>query len=825
MPASTLAPATLANTPAPTSLSKAAIVVTGERNISATTNKSGIPNSILANTWGSSSTSFVNRLERSNLKLSPDARLNDNPSPLLLPSGSPPKPASLLSNQVTNHTISAMDLSLPPTASRSRTPSPIKRHRNTISFDAGSARQTRAALNLPEFPNYYPLQLKTQDAQFRLLFPNVRLEERLVIVFRATWNPNDQQEFPGRVYVTTKDIYFYSNHFGLVLTSGVSLSSVDEVTAAPGKDCDFLFIHLKEGSADSGATRITIKTFLEPLGLLQRRLNFLVRNSTADEPHRLEDVIKVLLKMESEVPERSPSLASWEDVAPDTPMDSFGQRNRARASTIGTELKAPLRIDRALHTGIIAQGENATKFKLPAQPVKYTPPGNLTLSVEKEFDVSPKALFHVMFGDKSALFQLLQHERRARNLKQGPWVNMGEGRPRRDFEFDVSTTNVFGRETMTQVHDYQFVDVNSDHLCYVVTDKRTPWHLPFRASHRLVSKIVITHVAKGRCKLAVFVKVEWLHEPWIAKGIIERQALHDLELDAQDLADLISDQVRKLGAYSRTKKAIQIFGQLGQLNEITQLQIDKSAMHIELRRNTTPRSMTGLLTQGASLAAQSAAGSTLDALLNVFKWLAKMCSAHAIILSLLVLSAIFNTWHTSRDTLGWWHERNAAKFMHRIGVVPNQVMSKAIYVADLDEMLLRSGNLPARESSTCYTVFHDHHALNDVDAPQRESGRLAQTRQKLGQYRHDLLVAMRVVNRIETEVVKSEWEEWVAAENRRCRQVKGLVGPITNGTDDAKEGVMQKVVGGKIAMDKEVQKWYKEYCSSCGEEARTVAIK
>jgi hypothetical protein len=66
--------------------------------------------------------------------------------------------------------------------------------------------------------------------------------EKLVLVFRAVWNPTEQQEFPGRVYVTSKDIYFYSNHLGLVLITGIVMSQIDEVTAAPGKDCDFLFL-------------------------------------------------------------------------------------------------------------------------------------------------------------------------------------------------------------------------------------------------------------------------------------------------------------------------------------------------------------------------------------------------------------------------------------------------------------------------------------------------------------------------------------------------------------------------------------------------------
>ena len=472
MPPSTLAPSTLANVPAPTNMSKPAVVVAGERSISVTLRKTGIPNSLLANMWGSSNAAFVNRLDRSEQKVIFDAGPDPQSSPKLLTSTSPPKSSSrslLRTEQSTSAAISQLDLATHNTLERSRSESPTKGHRRTISTD-NDGRGARSDLAAPDFPNYYPLQLKTQDAQFRLLFPTIRRDERLVMVFRATWNPNDQQDFPGRVYVTTNNIYFYSNHFGLVLASTVSLSSIDEATAAPGRECDFIFLHLKDGGIDGTPSRITIKVFLEPLKLLQRRINYLVRNSGSEIPASLEEVIKTLLKLEVDAPDRSPSLESWEDVPPDTPVDAFGQKRRGRSATMTSDFRAPPQGDRsfALNTAT-AQLDNIAKFKLPAQPVKYTPPGDLALAVEREFDVSPKALFHLMFGDKSALWQLLQHERRARNLKQGPWINLGEGRLRRDFEFEIPYTSMFGygTEQTVEVRDYQVVDVNSDHLCYM----------------------------------------------------------------------------------------------------------------------------------------------------------------------------------------------------------------------------------------------------------------------------------------------------------------------------------------------------------------------
>lgn len=158
-------------------------------------------------------------------------------------------------------------------------------HRKTLSVDAEASRLQAQFASKPEvFPSNYPLELKTQEAQFRILFPNVSRDDKVLLVFRAQWAPNEQQEFPGRVYVTQHDIYFYSHHLGLVLISGISMESITEVTAAPGKDCDFIFLHLREDSTESKFSRITIKTFLEPLRLLQSRLNYLIDISQSDQP-------------------------------------------------------------------------------------------------------------------------------------------------------------------------------------------------------------------------------------------------------------------------------------------------------------------------------------------------------------------------------------------------------------------------------------------------------------------------------------------------------------------------------------------------------------
>jgi hypothetical protein len=276
----TLAPATLANPPAPTNLSKSAVIVSGERGIGIGRSDAtgGMPSGIMANLWGSSNWGYINRLEKGEIKSPSGPNRSIPPSPIIKPLEPSPKlsgdenrkPDAGLSDIVKSSISTSADLVANPVPSSTL-------HRKARSVDAESSRlQNQFAPNPDVFPSNYPLELKTQEAQFRMLFPNVSTEDKLLLVFRAAWNPNEQQEFPGRVYVTLNDIYFYSHHLGLILISGVSMESVSEVTAAPGKDCDFIFLHLREDASQGGFTRITIKTFLEPLRLLQSRLNYLV---------------------------------------------------------------------------------------------------------------------------------------------------------------------------------------------------------------------------------------------------------------------------------------------------------------------------------------------------------------------------------------------------------------------------------------------------------------------------------------------------------------------------------------------------------------------
>lgn len=682
LPSSSLAPSTLANPPAPTNLSKAAVAVSGERGLGL--GKAGnMPGGLLANLWGSVNWGYVNRLVREDEPELRDRSMSDPPSPSRPPGFDPfDKPNNGSSADPSPGTVT----------------SPSAAHRKTMSLGSQITIQ-RPTIVTEDFPILYPLALRMQDAQFRILFPTVPRLEKVVLVFRAVWNPTDQQEFPGRVYVTAKDIYFYSNHLGLVLITSVSLASIDEVTAAPGKDCDFLFLHFKSGTREreDGATRITIKTFLEPLKLLLRRLNFLVRNATTGE-NSLEEIVKKLIRMENNGADNSPSADSWEEVPSHTPMDPG----------YGKDFKTSLRIDGNLF-GPTGVNRSASKFKLPSQPVVFAPQGMTQVAVEKEYDISAKGLFHILFGDKSAVFQLLYRERWAQRVVQGPWTKIDQGRQRRDIEYEVLQP---GKDEAIIINDYQVIEVLNDHLCYVVADRKTPWYLPGHDRFILLSKIVVTHVSKSRCKLAMHTKIDWQQSPRFAKKLIERQGLQDMELEAQDLLDVVNDQVARLGHNRNTGKVINIFGQVGIATQAAQFTAQDIPPPNRPRKfKLRPQTTGSFIAQFVGNIVVSIFSTLMSWILAAIAGLGKVVSAHKLLVVLLIISGGANFLHTSRDSWQWWHERNAANYMSRLGVGPSTVMSRSVYLRDLEESFASSNDtditihLPADASANKWYVL------------------------------------------------------------------------------------------------------------------------
>jgi len=91
---------------------------------------------------------------------------------------------------------------------------------------------------------------------------------------------------------------------------------------------------------------------------------------------------------------------------------------------------------------------------------------------------------------------------------------------------------------------------------------------------------------------------------------------------------------------------------------------------------------------------------------------------------------------------------------------------------------------------------------------------------------------MRVVNSVEREMLRAEWENWLLDENNRCKQVGRMLqvrdrDRDSNQTVDhsSSSGTSQGAGKEQQVMDAtyrtrldDVREWYEEYCGSCQRE-------
>jgi len=85
------------------------------------------------------------------------------------------------------------------------------------------------------------------------------------------------------------------------------------------------------------------------------------------------------------------------------------------------------------------------------------------------------------------------------------------------------------------------------------------------------------------------------------------------------------------------------------------------------------------------------------------------------------------------------------------------------------------------------------------------------------------MVAMRVVNNVEREIMKAEYENWLLDENLRCKQVQSMLLRDSQAnispSKKTKGGKSQKVLDTREQDKKQrledLRKWQEDYCGSC----------
>ena len=121
---------------------------------------------------------------------------------------------------------------------------------------------------------------------------------------------------------------------------------------------------------------------------------------------------------------------------------------------------------------------------------------------------------------------------------------------------------------------------------------------------------------------------------------------------------------------------------------------------------------------------------------------------------------------------------------------------------------------------------HESHEPGQSRPPQMAAARqLYKSRQHLGLQRHDLMVAMRVVNSIEREILQAEWENWLLEEHAKCKHLGALIRRNSTDLGRRQASPEQKALGADRTRLQKVQAWHQEYCEDCNRELGLAGVR
>lgn len=601
-----------------------------------------------------------------------------------------------------------------------------------------------------EYPPEYPVELRRQDAQFCSLFPHAR-NEHVLMVLRATRSIEDHKPlYSGRIYITLRGLYFYSQSCGMILLQTCLFSEILNVRITRRMHYDELTIDIHDvGEAHSFL-------YLDNADLARKRIELLLANYIADAPKGFQEMLSILQKTlpddtnvsgpdKSALKERSVNHQANSSDDEDDEADSRSNKRSAKM--------------------------DATRLKLPSVPVNTEPDDQMMRKFyDAEYMITAKGLFHLLYGNRSTVWLSNYQAFDVPDVQQGPWQSVEDGTLARAFKYLVKYVDSSGNSKTFEQADYQKISKRVEHLDYTVMHYRRPWQYPYGDTFFLKMKVNIAFVSKTKARIRIWIDIDWQKTNYLSRAILTHAVQSDQAPQGERLTHFIEREVLdRLGLQSKTSKAVRIYGRVGGHSSPIYLEppheprraaVRQKLSLFDLVRRFPAEFLTSLFMEICLL--------FLGALAAVWN----LVTANGLFLFLLIGSLLFNTWLSGKTYNAYWQHKTAVRLLDNIEIAPYGLMSRAITLQDID-MIAHDTMLP-NASGQCFETFSKRHLSNASAKVYHHAYKTS--RETLAQTRNDLLVAMKVLNGIETEIVKGEWLTFVRTEQTNCRSALRLDG-------------------------------------------------
>jgi hypothetical protein len=577
------------------------------------------------------------------------------------------------------------------------------------------------------YPSYYPAHLRNYDIQLKSLFESAIDPEELVVAhFTCLWGLNPSQELSGRCFLTTKCAYFYLNSTGFVSLMKKPLVDLVAADITTDKSWDVLKVYDVDGLSMRG------RVFLEDGVLVQKKMELLINNMARSKPKPQSEIIPILESLHVEAAKKAEATPKVEKELQIKGLDELNSFQIFRGADES---------DATMRTNYLNE-YNLVKAEL--------------------FNAPAKAVFHIMYGDHSSISRdtLLLIDTDEFNIS--PWYPNGKMMTRvLDYKIALSRTaiNLSNSEKSIKNRSIQTIEEFVDNKYYRVEDVRNSFETFGGDRFSVLKKVVIIETDAKTCKVLFYSKVKpgkGSRNPLISK-FFGKVGANFQRQEIESITQKIHQSISNLGTHGQVIKAIRTYGNLSQ-SEQNYKPKDDVIFHLTfglLLRYYFKKILFYLTSVILNVGHYSSHGVS-QFILGV--------TTHKVLIFFLILSVLSNVFLMGRSTVAFWNSRNSANLIKnfRKQIISNK-MERAISLNDLEILTSYDFN----SSAICFNKFMS--SITTDDAGYGYDQRIRESRHHIALKRNELLVDLKILEKVEKELVAGDYKNFVLSELNLCK--------------------------------------------------------
>lgn len=647
------------------------------------------------------------------------------------------------------------------------------------------------------YPNFYPPEMKVSDIQFKSLFFTIdhKLgkfpDELLLFSFSAFWCPNKRQKFSATCYVTANHLFCYMNSMGFISLTHLNLK--DLVAIEGGKSSNNM---IKIYNYERLQLRMYI--YFKDHRMIVEKLQYLLENKTRTVPRSEEEILKKFAQV-------------------DQKYTSFVEEKQADELENGDTSQPIIQnIPNDMADTFWSMSATAAESFSRSKELQRTS----SISYHHTYDIPPKALMHILFGDQSTAFPrsffLANRYHPHNHTSEWKVQRTPDGKPQlvRTIQFGLNISDphlgdvsyrekIRGalaalRQKISGMTEGKFYEVDQDP--FIVK-------LVFCHPLRVTTKYIVMQphesntTTEGNSSSSslfyVYYTFEFIDDktskPIKCLSFVERTALkwaaRFTQMEYINLKKIIRYYMERIGTHGKLIKAVKLCGKIGVLLSQNDPSLKKDLSKEEKYGDDKERKPLDVVVYSFSFVLRVIIKSIFYRIVN-FTFIAvraivgfffvvgsSLSQINKTLVGLLALSIGLNFLLIGRSTVTYWLVRRAENTFHKFTETKHDnIMQRAVFIKDLD---LLTTELAYERENLAFNKFKKLSSKDDYI--------YRDTRQQVAFRRNELLVELKILQNIEKELVHGNYRKFLLSEQNQCDTVKNDMRDVWDNSSELKK--------------------------------------